>query len=294
MVEFTQYVIDGILIGGVYSLVAIGFIIIYRTGKVFNMAQGEFVLIGGYIAFTFINSTPLPLWLSIVIAGGLTGLIALILQWLVIRPLIGQSLFAIIMVTIGLMLCLRSLAQIIWGPFPKPLPALFGELAWPLGPFKLSPSLTVGFFTSILVIIVLWWLLNRTTLGLTMSAVTESHMIARALGIRVTRTMAVAWAISGVISVMAVIVWLSGRAIGLPIAEIGIRAAPVFLLAGLESIPGALLAGVIVGVVESLAIGYLDELTAGGMSTTMPFLIMLLILLIRPEGLFGWKRIERL
>jgi branched-chain amino acid transport system permease protein len=294
MVEPIQYVLSGILIGGVYSTVAIAFIVIYRSTRVFNFAQGELVMIGGFLCWSVLSYTPLPWWLAVIVAMGATAGVGLLLERLVIRPLIGQPLFSIIMVTIALILVLRGLVIMIWGTFPRRISPILGETALSLGPFTFSPSFLFGLIVAGLIVVGLWWIFNKTMVGLTMSAVAEDHQIARALGISVKQSMSTAWAIAGAISVIAAITWLSGRSIGLPAADIGLRALPCALLAGLQSVPGALVAGIIVGIAESLAMGYVDPLTEGGMSLVAPFLIMLLVLMIRPEGLFGWKRIERL
>jgi branched-chain amino acid transport system permease protein len=189
---------------------------------------------------------------------------------------------------------LRGLVVMFWGTFPRRFPALFGSTGVVLGPFTLSPSMLFGIISAALIVGGLWWMFNRTRIGLTMSAVAEDHQTAMGLGISVKRSMSIAWGMSGGISVIAAVAWLCGRSIGQPVADIGMVALPCVLLAGLESVPGALVAGIIVGIAESLSMYYLDPLTEGGMSLLMPFLIMLLVLIIRPEGLFGWKRIERL
>jgi len=294
MVQPIQCILNGILLGGVYAAVSIAFIVIYRSTRVFNFSQGELVLVGGFLCWTVLTYAPLPWWLSLIVAIVATAGVGLLLERLAIRPLIGQQLFSIVMVTIALVLVLRGLVVMIWGTFPRRFPALFGNTGIPLGPFTLSPSLLFGVIAAGLIVVGLWWMFNRTRVGLTMSAVAEDHQTASALGISVKQSMSIAWAMAGGVSVIAAVAWLCGRSIGLPVADIGLVALPCVLLAGLESVPGALAAGIIVGIAESLSMYYLDPLTEGGMSLVMPFLIMMLVLIIRPEGLFGWKRIERL
>lgn len=294
MISFLQYVLSGILLGGIYAAVATAFIVIFRGTRIFNFAQGEMVMLGGFLSWTILHYTPLPPWLAVIVAMAAAAGLGVLLERLAIRPLIGQPLFSIVMVTIALILCLRGLTIIIWGAFPRRFPPIFGKRALEIGPFSFSPSLLYGTIIICFMVLVLWWMFNNTRRGLTMTATAEDHQIARALGISVKNSITIAWAIAGALSVIAAVSWLSGRSIGFLAAEIGLRALPCAMLAGFESVSGALLAGIIVGISESLAIGYLDELTGGGMSIVMPFLIMLIILLIRPEGMFGWKRIERL
>ena len=294
MVNFVQTVLSGVFMGGIYAGVAVSFIVIFRSTQVFNFAQGEIVMIGGFLSWTVLAHTPLPWWFGVIVAMALSAGVGILLEKLVIRPLIGQPLFSLIMVTIALILARRGLSIMIWGALPRRFPPLFGTTALHFGPFSFSPSLFYGMIIISLLIFALWWMFGHTTRGLTMSAIAEDHQIARAMGISVKQSMSVAWAMAGALSVLAAITWLSGRSIGFLAADIGLRALPCAMLAGLESIKGALLAGIIVGICESFAIGYLDDLTAGGMSLVMPFLIMLIILLLKPEGLFGWRRIERL
>lgn len=294
MVGLLQWIFSGVLLGALYASIAIAFIVVYRGTRVFNFAAGELVMLGGFLVWTMIDLTPLPLWLSTIVGIGLCAMLGAILDRLTIRPLIGQSLFSMVMVTIALVLVLRSAAMLIWGPRGRPFPALFGTEPVHLGPFIFNSSMFYGFIVVCLLVVALWWLFSHTTRGLTMSAVAEDHQVARALGINIKQSMTIAWAIAGAISAIAAIIYMSGRAVSYLGAEIGLRALPVALFAGLESIPGALLAGIIVGICESLAMGYLDKLTEGGMSLITPFLIMLIILWARPQGLFGWKIIERL
>lgn len=294
MLEFMQWIFNGVLLGGLYACVAAGFIVIYRSTRVFNFAQGEMLMFGGFFIYTAAVTLSLPWWLSVILAMGACALLGLIIERVSIRPLVGQSLFSMVMVTIALTLILRSISMLVWGTMPLRFPPLFGRAAIVLGPFKFTASLFYGFIIIVFIIFGLWWLFGYTKKGLTLSAVAEGHDVAKSLGINVKQCMTIAWAIAGIVSVVAAGSWLSGRSINYLVADIGLRAVPCALLAGLESIPGALLAGVIVGISESLSIGYLDSYTSGGMSLITPFIIMVIVLWIRPQGIFGWKIIERL
>ncbi len=294
MVTFMQYFLNGIPLGGIYAIVAIGFIVIYRSTRVFNFAMGELIMLAGFVSWTILTYAHLPWWLAIVVAMVVTAGFGLFLERVAIRPLIGQGVFTLAMITIAMIPALRGLAIIIWGAFPRRFPPILGETAVSVGPFSFSPSLVFGLIAACVLVVALWWVFNRTTRGLTLSAVAEDHQVARALGISIKQSMSIAWAMAGVVAVIAAMSWLSGRSVGFLAAEIGLRAVPCALLAGFESVGGALIAGMILGISESLAVGYIDEFTAGGASMVTPFIIMLLILLVKPEGLFGWKRIERL
>jgi branched-chain amino acid transport system permease protein len=197
------------------------------------------------------------------------------------------------MVTVALMMVIDGLLMATVGGMAKRFPAVLPEAPIQMGPFIFASSLVWGTGIAVLVTLALWWFYRATAMGLSMSAVAEDHQVSRSLGIDVARSTMLAWVIAAILAVLAIIVYVSGRGISPATGQIGIRALPVAVFAGLESIPGALLAGVIIGIGGALANAYLDPLTQGGMSLVFPFLIMLIVLLIRPHGLFGWERIER-
>lgn len=291
--EVMQFVFSGILLGGLYGVIAAAFIVVYRGTQVFNVAVGAILMMGAFFTWTLLDRG-LPVWAAVIIGMGACAALSLLIERVTIRPLIGQSLFSQFMVTIALILVLMAASQMIWGPMGRPFPTLFGEAMITPGPFIFSPGFFYGFIISVIALAALWWMFNRTKRGLTMSAVAEDHQVSRALGISVKQSMAIAWAIAGVLCIIAATMWLSGRSINYMVADIGLKAIPCALLAGLESIPGALLAGIIVGICEQLAVGYVDPLVKGGFSSILPFIIMLIVLWVRPQGMFGWKIIERL
>ena len=293
MIEFVQYVISGVLVGCVYAMITAGFIVIYRGSRVFNLAQGELVMVGGFLIW-YLAQTVLPTWVAVLLALGSLAILGLLLERLVFRPLIGQPLFAMVMVTVALMLFLRGAAVIAWGPRLQAFPVVFPYDAIWIGPFVFNQSLVWGAFLSVAVVVGMWWMFRGTTLGLTMSGVAEDHQVARSLGISVKQSIALAWIIGCMISGLAAAILFSGRTISFTTAEIGLSALPCALLAGLESVPGALLAGLLVGLGSSLCEGYLDPLTFGGTSTVFPFVMIVIVLIFLPNGLFGWKTIERL
>lgn len=293
MVEFVQHIITGVLVGSVYAMITAGFIVIYRGSRVFNIAQGELVMVGGFLIWS-LAQTALPTWVAVPLALGSLAILGLLLERLVFRPLIGQQLFAMVMVTVALMLFLRGAAVIAWGPHLRSFPVVFPYDAIWIGPFVFNQSLAWGALLSVAVVVGMWWMFRGTTLGLTMSGVAEDHQVARSLGISVKRSIALAWMIGCIISGLAAAILFSGRTISFVTGEIGLAALPCALLAGLESVPGALLAGLLVGLGSSLCEGYLDPLTAGGTSTVFPFVMIVIVLIFLPNGLFGWKTIERL
>ena len=293
IIEFINYTINGALLGLLYALVAMGFVVIYRASKVFNMAIGEMIMLGAFLLWWAIQSRGMHPALGIAVALGISVLIGLAIERLLFRRLIGESVFSMIMVTIGLLILMRGLVLVIWGPQERQFPAIFPLTPIILGEMIIPRSLAFGGLIAVLAAVALHWFFNRSRTGLAMSAVAEDHQIALAMGISVRRSIAFAWALGGVLSVITSMVYLSGKTLTFLSSEIGFAALPVALLAGLESVGGLLLAGIIVGVVQGLTAAYIDPLIGGSAAAVVPYIFMLVVLVVRPTGMFGWKRIER-
>ncbi|MBU2648690.1 branched-chain amino acid ABC transporter permease [bacterium] len=293
MISFFTHIINGALTGLLYALVAMGFSIIYRSGKVFNFAQGEMVLVGAFLVWSFGMALELPLWLSVLLALGISMALGLLIERFVLRPLIGEELFALVMVTIGLLIFIRGAILVIWGAEIRFFPAIIPMQAIIIGPFVLDRALVYGAGLTIVIALLVSRFFNRTRMGLEMTAVAEDHQIALSLGLTVKRSIALSWVVSGVLSTLAAIIFLNGRGMSFMASDIGFAALPVALLAGLESIGGLVIAGLIVGVCIGVAAFFLDPIFQGGVATVFPFIIMIIILLIRPSGLFGWKTIDK-
>ncbi|MCA3184707.1 MAG: branched-chain amino acid ABC transporter permease [Methylobacterium sp.] len=299
MIKLIQILIEGALVGLVYGLVAISFVVIYRASRIVNLAQGEVLVIGALLLWTFTAGMKAAGWevpLIISLAMTLAACIAfgLILERFVFRPLISQPAFAIFMASVALLIMLRGTAQLLWTAETRAFPVILPEGAFQLGPFLISTPLALGGLFSVLLAIGLHAFFTRTRQGLRLAAVAEDHRTAMSLGVSVRSAIATAWILGTVVATAAAIVLLSGRVVSLEVAHIGFKALPVALLGGLESIRGAPLAGILIGVGEALAMAYLDPLTNGAASGLLPYLVMITVLLVQPQGLFGWKRIERL
>ena len=307
-IDLIQYTGDGALKGMLYALIAMGFIVIYRAGRILNFGQGEVVVVGGFLIYTFmalpffpnlVTSVlgEVPLWFSIILslvaAAVLISIFGLLVERLIFRPLIGQPVFTIVMATIGLMILLQGLVLAVWGGGDRPFPYIFPMGAVRMGPFTFSRAVFWGGIFSLGVFGALSYLFEKTRWGLKLTAVAEDHAVSQSMGISVKKSIAIAWVIGCLLSAWAAIIFLNGQTLTFAAGTIGMTALPVALLAGLESIWGAPLAGLIVGIGESLAAAYLDEYTEGAMSEVFPYLLMMVILLVRPQGLFGWKVIER-
>jgi len=287
-----QIAIDGMLAGLVYGLVALAFVVIFRASRIVNLAQGQLVLVGAYVMGTLMSLLPLGAALAAALAASV--LVGIVVERFVFRPLIGQPVFAIVMASIGLLILLQGLVQLIWGAQTRPFAQIFPEGAWRLDTLVINRRLLIGALITFAAVEALRWFFLKTRAGLRLAAVAEDHYVALSLGVSVRGATRIAWALGAFLSTVAAMILLSGNVLGLQASEIGLRALPVALLGGLESLRGALLAGLIVGLGEAFAAQYLDRLTEGAMSQIFPFLLMILVLLIRPQGLFGWKVIERL
>lgn len=299
MIKFLQSIVDGTLVGLVYGLIALSFVVVYRASKIINLAQGEVLLFGILILWTFTEGAaaagyPLPLFVSLILTVVACACFGLAMERIAFRPLIGQPAFTIFMAVVALLIMLRGGAQLIWSAEVKAAPTILPEGAVRLGGLVFNTRLLIGAGMTVAAAVALHYFFSRTRYGLRLAAVAEDHTTALSLGISVRQAIAVAWVLGTIVATASAVVLLSGSIISLDVANIGFRALPVALLGGLESIRGAPLAGVIIGIGEALAQAYLDPISNGAASSVLPYLVMILVLLIRPHGLFGWKHIERI
>jgi branched-chain amino acid transport system permease protein len=283
----------GITTGAIYAAVAVGFNVIYRSGRVFNIAQGEMVMIATFMMVALMGSGLDP-WVSLALTAVGMAVLGLAVERLVLRRLVGQNEMALFMATLGVLLVLNGLGHIVFGTEPQMFPELFGSERWRIYGVNVRQSVVIGTLIIVALIVVLALFFSRTRAGLLMTAVAESHQTARSLGVNVRASIAASWAVSGVISTIAAAAFMGGRMVSPDVASIAFVALPVVLLAGLETIAGVIIGGMIVGIGQAAAARWLDPLTEGGASLIFPFALMLLLLMIRPQGLFGWKRVERI
>jgi branched-chain amino acid transport system permease protein len=293
--EFTALLLsNGILIGLMYSLIALGFVLVYKATDAINFAQGEFVMISGFMAAGALMVWGAPLWLSVALA--LAGMIILgfALERVMLRRLIGRPIIAVVMATIGLASILRGV-----GPFTifsgtKPLPLPIREEPFLVGPLFIPPIQLLGAGVSIGFLAAFGWFFLKSRKGIAMRAVADNQQVALAMGINVERYFGVAWAMTGVVSALGGILWGNLLGVDVNLALVGFKVFPVVILGGLDSIPGAILGGLIVGVVENLAAGYIDPYVGGGTKDFAPYVLMIAALMVRPYGIFGKKIIERI
>ncbi|MCW5733800.1 MAG: branched-chain amino acid ABC transporter permease [Enhydrobacter sp.] len=293
---FFALVLNGISIGLMYSLIALGFVLVYKATDAINFAQGEFVMMAALIGAVVAGFQGSPVMLAI--AAVLATLAVMIgfgfgLERVVLRPLLGRPIVAVIMATIGLAAMLRGLTPIVFGGQTRALPLPIGDEPITIGPASLPPIQVLGAGAAILLFLAFSWFFKKSRMGVAMRAVADNQQVAQAMGINVERYFALAWAMGGIVAALSGIVWGSMLGVDVQIAVVGLKVFPVVILGGLDSIGGALVGGLIVGLVESLASGYLDPYVGGGTKDFAPYVLMILFLMFRPYGIFGKRQIER-
>jgi branched-chain amino acid transport system permease protein len=292
--QFTLVLLtNGVMIGLMYALIALGFVLIYKATDAINFAQGEFVMFAGFIAAGAADLAGAPFWLSALLS--VAGMVALGfgLERIVLRPLIGRPIIAVVMATIGLAAVLRGTATLAFGAGTRAIVMPVGDEPIFLGPVMLPPVQLVGAGVSLVFLAAFTWFFLKSRVGVAMRAVADSQQVAMAMGIDVRRYFALAWAMAGIVSALGGIVWGAMLGIDNQLALVGFKVFPVVILGGLDSVIGAVVGGLIVGVVENLAAGYLDPYVGGGTKDFAPYVLMIAVLMIRPEGIFGRRRIER-
>lgn len=295
MEKFLQFLVTGTMLGGLYGLVALGLVIIYKSSRVLNLAQGGFLMILSFVAWSFADRLGLPMWLSIVIVLVISVTLGYGVERVILRPLTGQPILATIIVTLALAYGLEGVQIIGWGGHTLAYKGFLTGAPWRLGPVFIEQPYIWGFIVAVVLFALFLLFFQYTKQGLAMQIVSEDHQIARSLGINVKDVFAQTWVFALVIAAVSGILYGALHNITLGNAQIGlIRALPVVLLGGLESLPGAMVGGLLVGVAEIVVSGYVDPLVGGGSQDIIPLVLMLLILLVRPYGLFGWVRIERI
>jgi branched-chain amino acid transport system permease protein len=295
MTFFLQLVITGFALGMVYALVAIGFVIILKCSEAFNIAQGHFVMIGGYLGYTFLVTFGLPIWASLILAVVAAILMGLLIERLALRPLVGQPVLAVVMMTIALSTVLEGVATLVWGGEYKTYHGVLPTVNVQLGELSIPSETSIAMIVSIVAVAGLMLLFRYTRIGLAMRATADDEQVVQSAGIRVTTVYAISWVIASVVGVIGGILLGGVSGVMIPLAQVGIKAFAVVLLGGVNSIVGAIVAGVILGVLENVAAGYLDPLLpGGGLASVFPFMVMIVVLIFRPHGLFGLERIERI
>lgn len=285
-------VVNGIVVGALYALIALGFVLIFKASGVINLAQGDLVLLGAYIGLMLSQTFKVPfipaLLLSILLSAG----VGVAVERVVLRPFIGEPVISIIMVTLGLSIILRALMQIIWGTELRSFQGVFSNEPIQLGPINISEVFLFSLVAALILLVVLTLFFKYSLLGVAMRATADDEQAAQSMGISVKRVLAATWAVAAMVAAVGGIFLGNIAGVNPLLTSYGLKVLPVAILGGLDSVPGAIIGGFIIGVLENLAGGYLDS-TWPGIKEVAPFIALVLILLVRPYGLFGKEIIER-
>jgi branched-chain amino acid transport system permease protein len=285
---------NGILIGLMYALIALGFVLVYKATDAVNFAQGEFVMIAGILVAAALDIWKAPLWISIALGLGTMIAFGFALERVMLRKLIGRPVIAVVMATIGLAAILRGIGPTTFGAGSRPLPLPIPDEPIVLGPLFIPPIQLVGGCVSLLFLAGFGWFFVKSRKGIAMRAVADNQQVAMAMGINVERYFGLAWAMTGMVSALGGIIWGNIIGVDVNLALVGFKVFPVVILGGLDSIPGAIVGGLIVGIVENIAAGYVDPYVGGGTKDFAPYVLMIVALMVRPYGIFGKKIIERI
>jgi len=293
---FLGLLINGIVVGSIYSMVALGFVLIYKATEVVNFAQGELLMIGAYICLEMVVSTGMPFLPAFLASLIFMVLLALAIEKLVLRRMMGAPVMSVVMATIGIGIVLRSAVLLVWGATNRPFPTIFPRGGLDLGFVTVSYVHLYALALSLVFMAIFGAFFQYTRMGLVMRATASSRKAAESLGVPLVRIFALAWVISAIVSGVGGV--LAANVMGgltPDIAAFGVRVFPAVVLGGLDSIIGATVSGVIIGVLENLSGGYLRGLTGlSGLGPVAPFFVLIIILWIRPTGLLGRKEIDKL
>ena len=295
---FFEVLIGGLLSGVMYALVALGFVLIYKASGVFNFAQGAMVFFAALTCVGLTEEFGLSLWLAIPITMLVMVALGLAIERVVLRPLVNQPEITLFMATIGLTFFIEGLAQLLWGsqPHKLTLPIEDVPIEWLLEKYNIIVSQFDVIAAMICAILVtgLALLFSKTKIGRALRAVADDHQAALAVGIPLQQIWAIVWAVAGFVALVAGLLWGARNGVQFALTFVALKALPVLILGGFTSVPGAIVGGLIIGASEKLAEVYIGPLVGGGIEGWFPYVLALLFLLVRPEGLFGEKIIRRI
>ncbi len=286
---FLQLTLTGLTNGTILALAALGFVLIYKSSDVINFAQGEFLLIGAYLIYGMVVQVGLHWTLGMVVTLLSAVLLGVLIERLILRPMIGEPIISIIMVTIGLSSLLRAIVSAIWGNLPRAFPAFIPTEPITILGAKIGADRLWAIAIAVAMLVLFSLFFRKSKEGIAMRAVADDQTAALSMGISVSHIFAWAWAIAAASAAIGGALVANIVGVGPELANFGLRVFPVVILGGLDSIPGAILGGVIIGLLETYTGGYIGQ----GLNQVLPFIVLILILMVRPYGLFGQEIIER-
>ncbi|MFC1822225.1 branched-chain amino acid ABC transporter permease [Thermodesulfobacteriota bacterium] len=284
-----QSFVNGLSLGSIYALVALGYVLLWKSSEVLNFAQGDFMMLGAFLAFTAITMWGFPPWVAFLFAIVAMGFLGILLERVFMRPLLGEPIFAIAILTLGLSIMMRSLAGLIWGNFDLKFPSYLSEEPLNFLGIVISPINLMIIIITFIIIVGLAILLKFSKIGIAMRAVGLNQLASLYLGVDVTRFLSLNWIIASILGCVAGILVGPFIFLSTNLGHIGLKAFPAAILGGFTSLPGAIVGGLIIGVTENMAAGYLPS----GLKDVVPWLVLFIILIIRPAGIFGIKEVKR-
>ncbi len=290
---FWLLLVNGLLVGMLYALIALGFVLIYKATDAINFAQGELVMIGGFILVAVLKVAGVPLLVAILATMAAMFVLGFAVERVMLRPLLGRPVVAVIMATIGLASVLKGLGPMVWGAETKNVPLPLRDEPFLLFNIPIAPVSLLAAAVSLIFLAGFGIFFLRSRMGIAMRAVADDQPAAMAMGINVGRYFGLAWAMAGIVSAVGGVIWGNLLGVDVHLALVGLKVFPVIILGGIESIPGAVVGGLIVGVVESVSAGFIDPYVGGGSKDFIPYVLMIVALMIRPYGIFGEEIIER-
>jgi branched-chain amino acid transport system permease protein len=292
MAFFVEVLVAGLLAGVMYSFVALGFVLIYKASGVFNFAQGAMVL---FSALTFVNleARGVPFWAALAITLAIMTVIAIVIERLMLRPLANQPPMSLFMATIGLGIVIEGAGQLIWGSRSFGLDLGIKDVPFEVAGVFISKFdlFAAGVAGTLVTVLLLFF--NRTATGRALRAVADDHQAAMSIGIPLASMWRIVWAISGAVALITGLIWGSRLGVQAGLVVVALKALPVLILGGFTSVAGAIVGGLLIGATEKLAEVYLGGYVGGGIENWFPYVFAMLFLLVRPYGLFGEQRIER-
>ena len=289
-----QLLVNGFIIGLLYGVVAMSFVLIYKSSQVVNFAQGEFLLVGAWACWWLLAKFSMPFYMAFLLTLLFMMLFGILVQIIILKPLIGEPIISIIMVTIGLSIFFQAIMNWMFGVFTEPFPQIFSSESLNIFGLNVQTAYLMSGLISIFIMISFALFFKKSRLGLAMSATAFDQQAAQSLGVSIKQVFAAAWAISAMVSAVAGVVFGIVNGISSGIAFMGIKVFPAVILGGLDSVLGAILGGLVIGLLEHLA-HYIDVqfLNIGNLIRIAPFYALIIILMIKPYGFFGTKDIER-
>jgi len=289
-----QLTINGLIVGALYGVVAMCFVLIYKASQVVNFAQGEFLLIGAWVCWWLLTKYQLPFYASFLLTLAFMMAFGFVLQVVVLRPLIGEPAISVIMVTIGLSIFFQALMKWMFGVFAQPFPPIFETKSVDVLGLQVQTVYVMSTAVSAVIMAGFAWFFKFSRMGLAMRATAFDQQVAQSLGISIRQVFALSWGIAAMLSAVAGVVVGVVNGVSSALSFFGIKVFPAVILGGLDSIVGAVVGGLVIGLLENLA-HYVDSqfLNWGNLYEVAPFYVLIVILMIRPYGLFGTKDIER-